>query len=152
MKYWLILFLIVSGCKSSHIDSKEQQKINQKPQIIFLNYVFTSQYPLPPKVSIQNIQKVEGTFKQRQLSKYFNNSIDHFKCSIRSKTNALLYEELFEDPLHKTVEFFNEDNSLQKKSVNLDSGVFNLRIQLTHISYFIEITDHLDHLLLKHKL
>lgn len=152
MKYLLIFSLIIYGCKSSYTDSKEEQMTIENPQIIFLNYLFENQAPLPHKVSIQNIQKVAGTFKQKQQFSHTSVSQSRYKCTVKSKTNVILYEEHFDDPLQKTVEFFNEDNSLQKKSITLDSVVFNLRIQLPQKSHCIEITNPMDRLLLRHDL
>lgn len=152
MKYLLIFSILIYGCRSSYTVSKEPQKTIENPQIIFLNYLFENQAPLPHKVSIQNIQKVAGTFKQKQQFSHLNISNSQYKFTIKSKTNVILYEEHFDDPLHKTFEFFDENNSLQKKSITLDSVVFNLRIQLPRKSHCIEITNPMNRLLLRHDL
>ena len=137
----LCIILLSCSCDTSkEIISQADQPIDTD-KIIFLNYIISKDSDELIEVRFIDIIIVEGKLKAPS-STYFNSQKGALKIIQMDSKHQPIDSISMENPLSKTVEFVNESGQFEKKTINLDSAAFSVRMQLNSKTTFIEIYGH----------
>lgn len=110
---------------------------SDKPLIVFLNCSISydsigQEY---------NMDMIDKTITEGRIKKPIVDSDtyeeDDFKYCLLDKNKQIISIFYMKNPLNKTIEYVDENGLLKKKSINLDSAPFSLRIQLTSDSKYV---------------
>jgi len=139
--YIISLFFIfqIMSCnllKKSNIEQNEISKGNSS-KIIFLNYSIKKQGE-EYKVSLLNKTISKGKLKKQSLNlqKIKNKDIEYF---VLDKKYNVLQSNYISNPLIVNVEYVSEEGILAKKTIELDSTTFFLRIQIDERTKYVNI-------------
>lgn len=139
---YFILLILLSGCMSSKKTATPDQSntINTvtESKIIFLNYKGTKDLNNTIKVNLISKILTEGRLKKNS----FNSSIktnDDFVCTQLDKELKPVDSIQISNPFIKTFEYFEPSGAMGKKTIELDSVEFSVRLQLKPNTKFISL-------------
>ena len=143
--FYLILVLSFISCGTNKQVATENtvviEKITtvSKPKIIFFNFQIEK---LEDKKSISLINqiKAEGKLKGK-AKKTENKTVGDLEYILLDNNLTEIEKHVIKNPLKKTVEFVNDFGSFEKKSLDLNSAQFTIRMQLPPEARHIAITE-----------
>ena len=137
----LFIILLFCCCGTSKEIINQADKPIDPAKIIFLNYTISQKSN--ELVVIKFIDKiiVEGKLKATS-SIDFNPEEGAIKLIQMDSNHQPLDSISIENPLSKTVEFVDESGQFEKKTINLESAEFSVRMQLDSKTTFITIYGH----------
>jgi hypothetical protein len=139
---YVILFItLVTGCisRKNQLDSNSKHdEVPMSPQLIFINYKATKSKGNLIRIELINKKIVDGNLKKGDSRESISSEMN-FKC-VQLDENTIVIDSLYiSNPLIKDVEYVNDDGSLSKKRIELDSAEFSVRLQLNHRTKFISL-------------
>ncbi|WP_199112700.1 hypothetical protein [Snuella sedimenti] len=115
--------------------------IKSSPKLIFLNYAIKKNSDDTKTVRFVNKIVTEGKLKSYGNKYIKTGHPGDLKCVQLDKTGKALHEHIIKNPLIKSFEYLNDSRSFEKKTVNLDSTSFSLRLQLNPLTKSIMISE-----------
>ncbi|MFT5964542.1 MAG: hypothetical protein ACI9L6_001285 [Flavobacterium sp.] len=139
---YIFLFFLTSACNSpKYIIHQSVTPIISTPKIIFLNYKISR---IPDElVEIIYVNKIitEGKLKDN-FTNDFNPKKGDIKLIQMNSRHQAIDSIYIPNPLYKTVEFVNELEQMEKKTMKLDSAEFYVRMQLNPKTMFVTVCSH----------
>lgn len=137
-----ILFWLFVSCGSMKNTVDNQVEIDIDPKIIFLTYSFSQDENGNKSIQFISQKTVDGKIKVSESIK--NGTEGDLICNQYDKKSNLLYSSLIKDPLNKIVEFVDESNQFQTKTINATKTQFSVRLQLKSNTKHITISNFAD--------
>ena len=138
---FLCIILSFCSCDTSKEVISQANKPIDTDKIIFLNYIISKNSDELIEVKFIDKIIVEGKLKAPSPTNF-----DPEKGALRLIQMDSKHQPLdsisIENPLSKTVEFINESGQFEKRTIDLESAEFSVRMQLNSKTTFIVIYDH----------
>jgi hypothetical protein len=138
----LFIFIGSFSCKVTHsgIRSDTSDEIaSANPRIIFINYsIKKNKSGGAPEIRLINKIITDGKLKMSSTPPEITKRGD-LKCLSLNSRMEPVDSLIISDPLNVTVESVNENNSLFKKEIALDSAQFSVRMQVNDRIYAVGI-------------
>ena len=130
---YITLLILLTGCVSSKKDTTTNQPNNTntatESKIIFLNYHGTKDANKTIKVSLINKIVAEGRLKTNNFRDTTDSS-DDLVCTQLDKELSAIDSIKISNPFVKIIEYFEPSGAMGKKTIELDSVEFSVRMQL----------------------
>lgn len=146
MKHTFIIFLIIlNSCNTtkkaindSEIPDSEITDSSSAAKIIFLNYKIKKDSKGIEEIKLINKIISKGSLKKNG-QKETTDIIDGFVCTQLDKKLLPIDSVQISNPLIKTFEYFDPSGLMGKKTIELDSAEFTVRIQLKPNAKFVSL-------------
>lgn len=136
-----ILCFISCNSKKNFTANKTPQIQQEKSQIVFLTFRINKGLPLQnSSITLVNTIKKDGIIKKQIDSD--SESLNYLLLEIYNN-NKIEKTQKIAHPLFKEVEYFYENNTINKKSMELDSEEFLVRLQIKNENTTIKIFEKL---------
>ena len=138
---FILIILIFCSCANSKVIEIPTEKPVDTAKIIFLNYSISKNPDDLLVIKFVDQIIADGMLKVNS-SAAFNLRNEDFKLIQMDQNQRSLDSVFIENPLTKTVEFLNEAGQFEKRTINLDSAKFSIRMQLNTKTKTIKIYRH----------
>lgn len=130
----IIIFLVLLfGC-----GVKKNQLTSTNPKILFVNYFIRKENNGEIKLTVKNYLIRDGQLKLSVPPSDID-TIGNLYVNLLSKKNEIVSSFIITNPLVKTIEIADSKGELYKKTIELDSATFSIRMQLLPTTEFVEI-------------
>jgi hypothetical protein len=139
---YIILLILLASCtslkKSTTKTLTTETSVSKISKIIFLNYKVSKD--LNNKIEISLVDKIitEGSLKKNQRNKITNN-LNNLICT-QQDLNLVAIDSIFiANPLIKNIEYADDSGKLSRKTIELDSIITSIRMDLKPQTKFITL-------------
>lgn len=140
----LVGFSLLYTCGNSKSTLAYDTEIDVDPKIIFLTYSISQDENGNQSVQFISQKIVDGKIKISPSTSIKNGKAGDLICYQLDKKSNVLNSVLIPDPLNKTIEFVDETNQFQTKTINATKTQFSIRLQLKNNTKHITISNFAD--------
>ena len=137
-----ILFFLTFSCGSIKNTKAGEAEIDSDPKIMFLTYSISQDENGNKTVEFISQKIVDGKIKSSKSVE--NGKVGDLVCNQLDKKSNLLTSTLISDPLNKIIEFVDESNQFQTKTIKASKNQFSIRLQLKKTTKYITISNFAD--------
>lgn len=137
---WLV-FTVLTGCLTHRPATDKQQNPVQPatPHILFVDFLIEQKDSSSYRATLTNQLVVPGTLKQR-IDASSPPSTGGLNCRQLDGNRAELSSFWMADPLHRSVEYVNEEGDFARKIIHLTAETISIRMQLNRNTHFISLS------------
>ena len=134
----IALVVMLTGCVGTNVVKLHKLPNYQanSPLIVFLDFKISKASGNTDKVTINNA--IVGVGEMRPQDTHSENPIQ-IKAVLKATDGAILGEWFFDHPLHREVEVSNEKGAIERKKVEVEEGIINLRFQQNPMQQSVEL-------------
>lgn len=139
----IVLLFSFLSCASNQKAISEEPTVNTPPKLLFLNYELSKSTNGEKKINLLNQITAEGRLKEKPTI-VENTQPGDLQYFILDKDLKEIDTQYIKNPLIKTFEFINDHGEFEKKTIDLDTVQFHIRLQLqpqTKYIVFKELTE-----------
>ncbi len=137
----LFAVALVIGCASKQNIVTNEAIITKEPQLLFLNYSISKQSNGKKHIRFINKIVTDGKLKHKANRNFQNGTIGDLECVELDENLNRIQSLHIKDPLVMIVEYVNDSNALEKKTIKLDSSQFSIKLQMHTNTKFILINE-----------
>lgn len=136
-----MLCFVCCGSKKNFIENKSPQIQQEKNQIVFLTFRISKGLDFQnSRIELVNTIKKDGIIKKQYDS---NIESENYLLLEIYNNNKIEKTQKIAHPLFKDVEYYHENNTINKKSIALNFGEFLVRLQIKNENTTIKIFEKL---------